>query len=197
MPRHGAEHWARYFRTGVPPVQDSCPQAYERTVGGIAGHCASDLKTATIRIDGRKRGALLASSNGMSNENVRRVPKARRIRVRPEARDVDPVREHTPPQEIVSFVIPEHALAAIDPIAIIGEARRAGVSGLRIGVNDRGASASESSVTCGVVMAVRLVQAIERASTIAANKCDDVLSSDLAVAYREARNALGTRAPLA
>ncbi|HEV8446895.1 MAG TPA: hypothetical protein VGQ44_08740 [Gemmatimonadaceae bacterium] len=46
-------------------------------------------------------------------------------------------------------------------------------------------------------MAVRLVQAIERASTIAANKCDDVLSSDLAVAYREARNALGTRAPLA
>jgi hypothetical protein len=130
----------------------------------------------------------------MSNENVRRVPKARRTRVRLTPPDITPAREPVPPQEIVHFVVPGRALAAIDPMAIIGEARRAGINGLRIGVRDRGADASEIGLTCGILMAFRVVQAIQRAATVAADRCDETLSSDLAVANREALNALGLRA---
>jgi hypothetical protein len=145
----------------------------------------------------RLNGPLLALPDGMSNENVRRVPKVRRMRVHLPAPDITPVREQVAREEIVHFVVPKRALAAIDPMAIVGEARRAGVSRLRIGVNDRGANAGQTGLTCGVVMAFRVVQAIQRAATVAADGCDDMLSSDLAVANREALNALGTRAPMA
>jgi hypothetical protein len=91
---------------------------------------------------------------------------------------------------MVHFLVPRSALAAINPLAIVGEARRAGVHGLRITMNDRGASASETRLTCEVVMALRVVQAIERAAVLAADKRDDPLSLDLAVANREATNAI-------
>jgi hypothetical protein len=53
------------------------------------------------------------------------------------------------PNEPVHFVLPRRALAAIHPMAIIAEARRDGVDPVRIGVDDRGASASETHLTCG------------------------------------------------
>jgi hypothetical protein len=78
-------------------------------------------------------------------------------------------------------------------MAIIAEARRDGVDPVRIGVDDRGASASETHLTCGFTMAVRVVRAIERAGVVAAEQCDDRLAADLAVANQSAIAALGSR----
>jgi hypothetical protein len=97
------------------------------------------------------------------------------------------------PNEPVHFVLPRRALAAINPMAIIAEARRDGVDPVRIGVDDRGASASETHLTCGFTMAVRVVRAIERAGFVAAEQCDDRLAADLAVANQSAIAALGSR----
>ncbi len=97
------------------------------------------------------------------------------------------------PNEPVQFVLPRRALAAINPMAIIAEARRDGVDPVRIGVDDRGASASETHLTCGFTMAVRVVRAIERAGTVAVEKCDGPLAADLAVANQAAITALGSR----
>ena len=97
------------------------------------------------------------------------------------------------PNEPVQLVLPRRALAAIDPIAIIAEARRDGVNPVRIGVDDRGASASEVHLTCGFTMAVRVVRAIERAGAVAADKCDGPLVADLAAANDAVRAALGSR----
>ena len=97
------------------------------------------------------------------------------------------------PNEPVHFVLPRRALAAINPMAIIAEARRDGVDPVRIGVDDRGASASETHLTCGFTMAVRVVRAIERAGVVAAEQCDDRLAADLAVANQSAIAALGSR----
>jgi hypothetical protein len=97
------------------------------------------------------------------------------------------------PNEPVHFVLPRRALAAIHPMAIIAEARRDGVDPVRIGVDDRGASASETHLTCGFTMAVRVVRAIERAGVVAAEQCDDRLAADLAVANQSAIAALGSR----
>ena len=95
--------------------------------------------------------------------------------------------------EPVQFVLPRRALAAINPMAIIAEARRDGVDPVRIGVDDRGASASETHLTCGFTMAVRVVRAIERAGAVAAEKCDGQLAADLALANQSAITALGSR----
>src|SRR5580765_4840350 len=79
--------------------------------------------------------------------------------------------------EPVQFLLPRRALAAINPMAIIAEARRDGVNSVRIGVDDRGARASETRLTCGFTMAVRVVRAIERAGALAAEKCDGPLAA--------------------
>jgi len=97
------------------------------------------------------------------------------------------------PNEPVQFVLPRRALAAINPMAIIAEARRDGVNPVRIGVDDRGASAGEAHVTCGFTMAVRLVRAIEQAGALAAEKGDGPLAADLAIANQSAIAALGSR----
>jgi hypothetical protein len=97
------------------------------------------------------------------------------------------------PNETVHFLLPRRALAAIDPMAIIAEARRDGVNPVRIGVDDRGASAGETHLSCGFTMAVRVVRALERAGAIAAEKCDGPLVTDLAVANHSAITALGSR----
>ena len=95
--------------------------------------------------------------------------------------------------EPVQFVLPRRALAAINPMTIIAEARRDGVDPVRIGVDDRGASASETHLTCGFTMAVRVVRAIERAGAVATEKCDGQLAADLALANQSAITALGSR----
>jgi hypothetical protein len=97
------------------------------------------------------------------------------------------------PNEPVQFLLPRRALAAINPMAIIAEARRDGVNSVRIGVDDRGARASETRLTCGFTMAVRVVRAIERAGALAAEKCDGPLAADLAIANQSAIAALGSR----
>ena len=97
------------------------------------------------------------------------------------------------PNEPVQFVLPRRALAAINPMAIIAEARRDGVNPVRIGVDDQGADATETHLTCGFTMAVRVVRAIERAVAIAADKCDGQLAADLAAANQSAITALGSR----
>ena len=95
--------------------------------------------------------------------------------------------------ETVQFVLPRRALATIDPIAIIAEARRDGVTQRRIGVDERGAGATEMHVTCGFTMAVRVVRAIERAESLAATRCDRALAADLAAANQSVITALGSR----
>ena len=97
------------------------------------------------------------------------------------------------PDEMVQFLLPRRALAAIDPIAIIAEARRDGVSRRRIWVSDRGAGATEVHLACGFTMAVRVVRAIERADAVAASRCDATLLKDLAAANHAAMAALGSR----
>ena len=97
------------------------------------------------------------------------------------------------PNETVQFLLPRRALAAINPMAIIAEARRDGVNPVRIDVDDRGASAGETHLSCGFTMAVRVARAIERAGTVAAEKCDGPLGVDLAVATHSAITALGSR----
>jgi hypothetical protein len=94
---------------------------------------------------------------------------------------------------MVQFLLPRRALAAIDPIAIIAEARRDGVEHRRIGVDDRGAGVTEAHLTCGFTMAVRVVRAIERAETVAKSSCDATLTVDLAAANHSAITSLGSR----
>ncbi len=107
--------------------------------------------------------------------------------------DKESVVDDSSPNETVHFLLPRRALAAINPMAIVAEARRDGVNPVRIGVDDRGATASETRLTCGFTMAVRVVRAIERAGAIAAEKCDRPLAADLAVATHSAITALGSR----
>lgn len=95
--------------------------------------------------------------------------------------------------ETVHFVLPRRALAAIDPIAIVAEARRDGINGRRMGVDDRGAGVDETHLTCGFTMAVRVVHAIERAEALAARQSDVPLALALASASRSAITALGSR----
>jgi hypothetical protein len=95
--------------------------------------------------------------------------------------------------ETIHFLLPRRVLALIDPIAIIAAARRDGVGQVRIGVDDRGATATETRLTCGFTMAVRVVRAIEQSAAIAADKGDGPLEADLAVANQSVITALGSR----
>ncbi len=107
--------------------------------------------------------------------------------------DKESVADALPPNEEVQFLLPRRALAAVNLMAIVAEARRDGVYPVRIDVDDRGATAGETHLTCGFTMAVRLVRAIERAGATAAEKCDGPLTADLAVANHSAITALGSR----
>ena len=107
--------------------------------------------------------------------------------------DGESVVEDRSSNETIHFLLPRRVLAIIDPIAIIAAARRDGVSQVRIGVDDRGATANETRLTCGFTMAVRVVRAIERSAAVAAENCDGALVGDLAVANHSVITALGSR----
>ena len=76
--------------------------------------------------------------------------------------------EERPRDEVVQLEIALTALASIDLMAIVGQARRDGLHRPRIAVYDAGPSVDRVRLTCPAIMAVRIQLALDRAPAFTA-----------------------------
>ncbi len=105
--------------------------------------------------------------------------------------------------EIAQFVIPRRAFAAINAAAIEEQARADGIERPRIEANTRHAGGNNVRLTTRVVMARRIVEAIEAATQFAERRGDVAMVADLEIALAtalkgidQARSRIDTRPPM-